>query len=62
MSKRILVTGGTGLVGKGLEDTIKEEYSSTLNNEEWFFIGSKEGDLTYVTLHGLSLTNETLQS
>lgn len=51
MSNRILVTGGTGLVGKGLEDIIKEEISSGLNNEEWYFIGSKEGDLTYVCLH-----------
>lgn len=48
MSRRILVTGGTGLVGKGLEDIIKLEISNGLNNEEWFFIGSQEGDLTYV--------------
>lgn len=49
MAKRILVTGGTGLVGKGLEDVINEEISNGLNNEEWHFIGSKEGDLTYVS-------------
>lgn len=48
MSKRILVTGGTGLVGKGLEHVIQLEIPNELNNEEWFFIGSKEGDLTYV--------------
>ncbi|KAG4074032.1 hypothetical protein HA402_014237 [Bradysia odoriphaga] len=46
MAKRILVTGGTGLVGKGLEDIIKEEILNGLNDENWYFIGSKEGDLT----------------
>lgn len=51
MSIRILVTGGTGLVGKGLEDIVNEERSTGINDEEWFFIGSKEGDLTYVDLH-----------
>lgn len=54
MTKRILVTGGTGLVGKSLEDIIKEEISNGLNNEEWYFIGSKEGDLTYVSLKNLT--------
>lgn len=54
MSKRILVTGGTGLVGKGLDDVIKEEISNGLNNEEWFFIGSKDGDLTYVLFELIS--------
>ncbi len=48
MAKRILVTGGTGLVGKGLEDIINEERAGESNDEEWYFIGSKEGDLTLV--------------
>lgn len=60
MSKRILVTGGTGLVGKGLENTIKEEISSALNNEEWFFIGKEEGDLTYVSLHWLPINERNI--
>lgn len=41
--KKVLVTGGTGLVGKALQAVIKEEQPS---NEEWFFAGSKDADLT----------------
>ncbi|XP_062127985.1 probable GDP-L-fucose synthase [Drosophila sulfurigaster albostrigata] len=41
--KKVLVTGGTGLVGKALEAIIKEEHPS---DEEWFFAGSKDADLT----------------
>lgn len=43
-SKRVLVTGGTGLVGKAIESVIKGD--SALADEEWFFIGSKAADLT----------------
>jgi len=44
--KRILVTGGTGLVGKGIEMAINSpQYKGNLDNEEWIFLGSKEGDL-----------------
>ncbi|KAI8127479.1 putative GDP-L-fucose synthase [Lucilia cuprina] len=41
--QKILVTGGTGLVGKALEAVINEEKPK---NEEWFFAGSKDADLT----------------
>lgn len=41
----ILVTGGTGLVGKAIESVIKNEDNS---NEKWIFVGSKEADLWYV--------------
>lgn len=41
--KKVLVTGGTGLVGKALQDVIKNEQPS---DEEWFFAGSKDADLT----------------
>lgn len=41
--KKVLVTGGTGLVGKALQAVIKEEQPS---DEEWFFAGSKDADLT----------------
>lgn len=42
---KVLVTGGTGLVGKALEAVIENEKPI---NEEWFFVGSKDADLTYV--------------
>lgn len=44
---KILISYLNALSGKGLEDTIKEEISNGLENEEWHFIGSKDGDLTY---------------
>jgi GDP-L-fucose synthase len=44
MSKSILVTGGTGLVGRAIETVVKEE---KLANEIWHFVGSREVDLTY---------------
>lgn len=40
--KVILVTGGTGLVGRAIETVIKEENNT---NEKWVFLGSKDGDL-----------------
>lgn len=43
MGFRVLVTGGTGLVGKAIEKVVAE---NNQDNEEWFFIGSKEADLT----------------
>ncbi|XP_063700340.1 probable GDP-L-fucose synthase [Culicoides brevitarsis] len=39
--KRILVTGGTGLVGKAIEAESKHETGDT-----WIFVGSKDADLT----------------
>lgn len=41
--KTVLVTGGTGLVGKALEAVIKKEQP---RDEKWFFAGSKDADLT----------------
>uniref|UniRef100_A0A1Q3FFD6 GDP-L-fucose synthase n=1 Tax=Culex tarsalis TaxID=7177 RepID=A0A1Q3FFD6_CULTA len=43
MGKTVLVTGGTGLVGRAIEAVIKEENPS---DEKWLFVGSKEADLT----------------
>uniref|UniRef100_A0A914ZTP3 GDP-L-fucose synthase n=1 Tax=Parascaris univalens TaxID=6257 RepID=A0A914ZTP3_PARUN len=40
----ILVTGGTGLVGKAIEKIVKTEESRP--NERWIFIGSKDCDLS----------------
>lgn len=42
--KVVLVTGGTGLVGKAIETVVKEEDKP---NEKWIFIGSKDCDLRY---------------
>ncbi|KAL0280574.1 UNVERIFIED_CONTAM: hypothetical protein PYX00_001833 [Menopon gallinae] len=39
----ILVTGGTGLVGQAIATVIKTDKKE---NEEWIFIGSKDGDLS----------------
>ncbi|KAK6053808.1 hypothetical protein COOONC_08686 [Cooperia oncophora] len=39
----VLVTGGTGLVGKAIEQVVNSEQRP---NEKWVFIGSKDCDLT----------------
>lgn len=44
MSTRVLVTGGTGLVGKAIEHVLS--HGEQRPDEEWFFVGSKEADLT----------------
>eukprot|EP00061_Rhincodon_typus_P016482 g44727.t1 len=43
-SKRILVTGGSGLVGKAIEQLVKEGEGQA--DEEWIFLSSKDADLT----------------
>jgi len=40
--KVVLVTGGSGLVGKGLQQVIGEE---KCDNEKWIFLSSKDGNL-----------------
>ncbi|XP_031557552.1 GDP-L-fucose synthase-like [Actinia tenebrosa] len=42
--KKILVTGGSGLVGMAIKKIVEKEESGP--NEEWIFISSKDGDLT----------------
>jgi len=44
--KIILVTGGTGLVGKAIEYVV--ENGEKQDNETWVFLSSKEGDLSNV--------------
>ena len=44
--KVILVTGGTGLVGKALEKIVETEEKRA--DENWVFLSSKDGDLRYV--------------
>ena len=45
----VLVTGGSGLVGKAIEDVINTELVNSrfgkLQNETWVFLTSKDGDL-----------------
>jgi len=41
--RRFLVTGGTGLIGKAIEEVVMKERPS---NERWVFIGTKDADLT----------------
>lgn len=43
-SKVILVTGGSGLVGKAIEHVVSTGECS--DDEKWVFITSKEADLT----------------
>jgi GDP-L-fucose synthase len=48
MSKVILVTGGTGLVGKGIEYVLnndKDPQFAKQEGEQWIFLSSKDGDL-----------------
>lgn len=42
--KRILVTGGSGLVGSAIRQVVEAEEKQ--ENEEWFFVSSKDVDLT----------------
>lgn len=45
MVTKVLVTGGTGLVGKAIESILTTaEYK--VADEEWFFASSKDADLT----------------
>lgn len=43
--KVVLVTGGTGLVGKAMEEFIKGKGAADAADEEWVFLSSKDGDL-----------------
>ncbi|XP_072513477.1 GDP-L-fucose synthase-like [Salminus brasiliensis] len=42
---RVLVTGGSGLVGRAIERVVKEE-GGAREGEEWIFLSSKDADLT----------------
>ena len=41
----VLVTGGTGLVGKGIEAAVQKE---GVAGERWVYLSSKDGDLRCV--------------
>jgi hypothetical protein len=51
--QRILVTGGTGLVGEAIRHVVETEpvgsrFGKATEDEEWIFLGSKDGDLRCV--------------
>ncbi len=41
---RVLVTGGSGLVGRAIERVVKEENEGR-EGEEWIFLSSKDANL-----------------
>lgn len=43
-SMRILVTGGSGLVGRAIQKVVAD--GARLPGEEWVFVSSKDADLT----------------
>eukprot|EP01089_Gocevia_fonbrunei_P015629 TRINITY_DN4618_c0_g1_i1.p1 TRINITY_DN4618_c0_g1~~TRINITY_DN4618_c0_g1_i1.p1 ORF type:complete len:319 (-),score=67.67 TRINITY_DN4618_c0_g1_i1:150-1106(-) len=45
MSKTVIVTGGSGLVGKAIKECV-ESLGCGSPDETWIFLGSKDGDLT----------------
>ena len=47
--KRIVVTGGNGLVGKALQKAVLEDHR---RDEEWVFLSSRDGDLRLAQQHG----------
>ena len=54
--KRVLVTGGTGLVGHGIQTALEDE--DNMGDEEWFFVGTKDADLVYVDLYILYIIHQ----
>ncbi|ROL43048.1 GDP-L-fucose synthase [Anabarilius grahami] len=42
---RVLVTGGSGLVGRAIERVVKEEEEGGREGEEWIFLSSKDANL-----------------
>ncbi|KAL6077343.1 GDP-L-fucose synthase, variant 2 [Balamuthia mandrillaris] len=43
--RRILVTGGTGLVGRAIRECVEQEDPATRVQESWIFLSSKDADL-----------------
>ena len=44
---RILVTGGSGLVGNAIREIVLTQ-DDTEGQHEWFFANSKDADLRYI--------------
>ena len=53
--KVVLVTGGTGLVGRAIEAMVQKEEKRP--DEEWFFASSKDADLSWVWLSFVQILN-----
>ncbi|KAI3410089.1 GRR1-like protein 1 [Globodera pallida] len=45
-TRRVMVTGGTGLVGSAIREVVNGEDAAESSDEKWFFVGSAECDLT----------------
>lgn len=50
MGKVVLVTGGTGLVGRAIEYTVEHEpvgsrFGTWDKDDRWIYLSSKDGDL-----------------
>lgn len=48
--KKIIVTGGSGMVGQAIKWVIQNENDHRFginDGEEWVFLGSKDGNLKY---------------
>lgn len=46
--KKIIVTGGSGMVGQAIKWVLENEVDGRFgrtDNEEWVFLGSKDGNL-----------------
>jgi uncharacterized protein YbjT (DUF2867 family) len=48
---RVLVTGGTGLVGRAIEGVVRADAGVAERGEEWFFAGSRDADFRYSLGH-----------
>ena len=56
--KRILVTGGSGLVGHAIQAVVAEEPQA---DEDWFYLTSKDADLACVP-YSLTLLKQERQA
>lgn len=45
MSEKIIITGGTGMIGKSILDLVNNE-NNLMKEKEWIFLSSKDCDLT----------------
>jgi len=63
MPNVVLVTGGSGLVGKAIQHVIETEPEGSkygrLPGETWIFARSSEGDLRYLQLCNFATSNES---
>lgn len=50
--KVVIVTGGSGLVGKAIQSVVEKENKE---NERWIFLSSKDGDLRYPFLYKIPI-------